>query len=98
MIVALKSWPCPLFNSAVWMLVQPAQNRPLQSALLRTLRNFGAGPSHAGEPFVALVFPISPGAVVGNLLRSDILRFCNLASRQNIHAVERHEGHTMGGC
>jgi hypothetical protein len=24
---------------------------------------FGAGPSNAGEPFVALVFPIAPGAV-----------------------------------
>jgi hypothetical protein len=45
------------------MLVQPQQHRPLQWALLRTLRNGGAGPSDAGEPFVALVFPIASGAV-----------------------------------
>ena len=45
------------------MLVQPRQNRPLQWALLRMLPQLGAGPSHAGEPFVALVFPIASGAV-----------------------------------
>jgi hypothetical protein len=44
-------------------LVQPQENRPPQCALLRMRRNVGAGPSHAGEPFVALVFPIASGAV-----------------------------------